>query len=481
MATTLAQLLPSPTKEALRAELLAQLQGVGFTSLTGYSTGTVGLTGAADAAYDIRVLIIASGILGIATFQVSLDGGVTYSGTITVPGGGSYALSAIISTSTLSLAFGAGSTTSGSAFTAGDVYRIQTRVPTLPATSWQTGSVPLTLIENDAAVLEDLYALVGKVASGGLLATAGGPWLDLLATNVYQLTRNQAVATQGVVKLTDAGAAGPFTITAGQLWFAASNGLRFTNTTGGTLPLSGTLTLTVKAEAPAAAYNVGNGAITTMVTTLPGVTVNNPNPGSGSWITISGADQEADAALVSRCKAKWPTIGIGATSAAYDYWARTADVSVTRTQVAASGTVAGTVNVYLAGASGPVTGGAVTNVVNYLASRTPLGVLVNVASCTAAPVTVTATVYVASAYLAAATAQCATNLAALFNGGTNSIGEVLPGIPLGPSTVYLSAIIEQLQLPTGVRNVVISGPGADVALTTAQVATLTQALTFVGV
>lgn len=477
MATTLAQLVPSPTKEVIRSKLLKQVQGVGFTSLVGYSTGTVTVDGVPTTAYDVRVAIVAGGSLGSATFQYSTDGGVTFSAVNTVPLGGVF----VIPGTALVITFSNGSTTSGNAFNAADVFRVQTRVPTLPATSWQPGSVPLTLLENDAAVMEDLYATVSAIAQGGLLDTAAGAWLDLLASNVYQLTRTAAVSTLGVVTLVDAANAGPFSIADGSLYFAATNGLRYTNVGAYTLPLGGTLAgVVVKAERPAAAYNVGNGTITKMVTSLPGVTVNNPDPGTGTWVTTSGSDAESDTLLKARCRARWPSLGFGTPSDAYALWARTADPSITRVKVIVNGSVAGSVIVYLAGSAGPVGAPAVANALAYITPRTPLCVAVTVASATALPITVSGTVYVAAAYLASATAQVTSNLTALFGGGTSVLNESLPGVDIG-GTVYLSRIIELIQEVTGVRNVTITAPVIDTVLTSIQVATLTQSLTFVGV
>lgn len=476
MATLLSSLTPSPTKEAIRASLLKELQGIGFTSLAGFSTGTVTLDGVPPASYDFRIAITTSGSLGTAAFTWSSDGGVTVNGPFTVPLGGAFAISG----TNLQITFSNGTTASGNAFTAGDVFRVLTRVPTLPSTSWQTGSVPLSLVENDAAVMEDLYRTVAAVASGGLIDTSTGPWLDLLAGQVYNLTRNAGVQTQGYVTLTDTASAGPFALTDGQVWVASVGGYRFNSSGAYTLPKGGSVSVLVKAERPGQAYNVGNGTITSLVTSLPGVTVNNPIYASGTWITQQGADPEADAALRTRCKARWPSLGIGTPNDAYALWARTADSSITRTLVQADATTPGRVLVYLAGSAGPVGAGAVTNANNYIQPRTPLCVTALVQNTTGVPITVSGTVYVATAYLAAATAQVSANLTALFGGGVSNMGEVLPGIPIG-GTVYQTAIIEQIMAAVGVRNVVLTGPLTDTVLTSTQVATLTQSLTFVGV
>ena len=69
------------------------------------STGTVAVTGTALDSYDARVEIRATGALGVAQFRYSLDGGLTYSGDIIVPSGGSYTLA----NTGLGLTFTAGS------------------------------------------------------------------------------------------------------------------------------------------------------------------------------------------------------------------------------------------------------------------------------------------------------------------------------------------------------------------------------------
>ena len=467
MATTLANLLSPPTKELIRAELLQQMQGVGFTSLTGFSVGTVTLSGIPTAAYDVRVLIIAAGNLGAATFQYSTDGGTTWSGTTTVPTLGTFAIPG----TTLSIVFTNGPVGTASAFNVGDVFRVQTRVPTLPATAWQTGSVPLTLIENDAAVMEDLYSLVGIIGASGLLETCSGPWLDLLAAQVYGLTRNAAVAVLGTVTLTDTGAAGPFTLTAGQLTFASPSGQKYQQLAAATLPLSGTVVVNVQAVLPGAAANVWSASTPTLVTSLPGVTLSLP------VVTTSGADIETDTALKVRCRARWPALGFGTPNDAYKLWALTADSSITQALVMVDPTTPGNVLVYLAGAGLPATAPAVANANAYIQPRVPLAVTAVVAAAVAFPVSIVATINVKAAYLASATLGCAKNLSAFFNGGTTVLGEVLAGVPIGGS-IYLSQLLELLQEVPGVRDVTLTSPVANIVLPFNNVAGFTQTLTF---
>lgn len=475
MPLTLDQLLKSPTKEELRALLLKELQGIGFPTHELYSPGTVTLSGVPSAAASWRVKIIAAGNLGTATFQFSVDGGSTYSSTITVPSGGTYA----VPSTDISIVFANGPTGSTS-FLLGDVYGIETRVPTYPATSWQAGSLPLTLVENDAAVMADVYALVRALGEGGFLETAAGDWLDLWATDVYQFQRTLGLTTQGYVLLSDPSSQGPFTITQNQLWFVSNDGKRFNSVGTYTLNAGGTVSVLVQAERAGSSYNVANNTIVNFITPLPSVTVNNPVYANGTWITRPGTNNETDALYRQRCKARWPSLGTGLTADVYDLFAKTAEPSVTRTKPIPSPTVAGQVDIYLAGASGPVGGGVVSSVAAYILPRLPLTVTQTVQSATGVAVTVTLTAYVSAGFAAQATVDITANLNALFSGGTSTTGEVLNGFEIG-GTVYLSQIVEQVMVVTGVRNATIAAPVSDTVLTATQVATLTLALTVVSV
>lgn len=481
MALTFSQLTTPKTDTEWRAQLLAQLQGIGFTRHTGYSPGSVTLTGTPNAVYYIKLKIIAAGSLSSGTFQYSTDDGITYSSTHTIPSDGVY----VIPGTGVSTLFSDGPTGTGDSFVVDDVFSIDVAPSSLSVTSWQTGSTALTLVENNAEAMADQSILVQKIGSGGLLLEAKGDWLDLWGTNVYKFPRNKGIATQGTVTLTDSGGAGPFSITNNQLWAISATGLRFNSVGTGTLTLSGSLSLTFQAESPGSIYNVANDSITTLVTTLPGVTLSNPDLGGGTWITLSGTNDETDDQYVIRCQDRWPAIGTGTTNQVFDLWAKTADTTVTRTMIQPSISVAGRIEVFLAGAAGPVSGGVVTTVDDYIQPRLSLTTTAVTASASGVATTVTATIYVAAAYYTQSQADCSQNLQALFNGGTNTIVELLPGIDIGSTTtvvkVYVNQIIEQLQIVKGVRNVVVAAPASDVTLTAGQVATLTQNLTFISI
>lgn len=469
MPAALADLVATKTTAQFLRQILAALQGVGRTRrVSGSGLGGIYGSGVSASAQSLVALIASSGGLGVGTFQVSLDGGVTYAGAVTIPASGVYAVPG----TNISLNFDVSAAASvANPFIAGDVYAIALTVTTVPVTAWQPGSFALTMLQTDADVDADLSQLIQAVAAGGYVGTATADWLDLLALNQYSLTRNLATYAQGVVVLTVSSGVGPYTIVPGQLQVATAAGLTFTNVTGGVLsygvPPLNTLALVFQASSPGASYNVGNATLVNLLTPLAGVSSSNPDPGSGTWITAFGTDTEGDSALAQRCRDRWSSLGVGATAASYDSWARAASSSITRTNVFADLSVAGQVDVVVAGSAGGVAGPIVTAAQNYINARLPLGTTAVVSSAAALAIPVVATVFVQAAYLALAQQQCPANVQAL-----------IAATPIG-GTVYLSEVVGALTAPTGVSHVVVSSPGADAALAAAQVATLTgPTLTF---
>lgn len=333
-----------------------------------------------------------------------------------------------------------------------------------PATSWQSGSVPRTLLEVLAEQLATMSELIAAIAKGGLLDWAETDWLSLLTDSLFDVRRLAAVKTQGTGVLSCSALAGPYTISVGQLVATNAAGKQFRNITGGTLASGGTLELTFEAEVAGSVYNLGVNTLTILLTPLAGVTIDNPVIVSlGTWITQSGTDEETDAQLRLRCRAKWATLGTGSTVDAYVFWALTASPEVKRVLVRehdnAGVSTDGHVTLYLAGDAGPVDAGVVTTVSDYIAARRPLTATIHVLSAIAHPVAITATQLIEAAAQADAEASTPDYLEELFR-----------GFEIG-GTVYRSAIIEQLMRADGMINTVLAAPAADVALAFNEVAT----------
>jgi uncharacterized phage protein gp47/JayE len=331
-----------------------------------------------------------------------------------------------------------------------------------PITDWHSGGVGRTLLEVDAAALEDLYALVPAIAAGGYLATAQGPWLDLLVESAYGLQRYPATFARGRVVLTAASGFGPYTLEPGDLWLGTPDGLRYHNTTGGVLPMGGILEVEVQAESPGARYNVPAGAITVLHTPLPGVSVTNPP----DWLLEAARDEETDEELRRRARLRWASLGTGATRAAYEFWALNAHPAVTKVRVLDDHPRGqGTVDVVIWGEGG--IGADVVDVVDaYIQERRPLTANVLVYSATPRTVDVEATVYVRAGYLSQAQAAAAEELAALQR--ATPIGGIL----------YRSALIEALFARPYVVNVVLAQPTGDVPLGTVEALVLVPSLTW---
>lgn len=326
-----------------------------------------------------------------------------------------------------------------------------------PATSWQEGSVPRTIFELEAIPYSDLTKLVASIAGGGFLDSAERGWLDLCSAQLYNLQRKPSVYTQGTLRLTDTGGAGGFDVDAvGQL-YAENGGVRYRNVGLGTLANGGTLDLTWEAEFPGSAGNLPDGTPLSLVTTLPGITVQQVTPPGGSWISQQGVDEEGDPALRVRCRARWGELGYGATDLAYKFWVLTAAAEITRVAVAEA-VGDGTVSIYVAGSTGAVSGGAITAAQAFVGARRPQCVRPTVYQASTLTVAPAGVVKVRPGQLASAQAAVAAMMARYF-----SI------LPLG-ATIYRAPLeAAMLGSHSGILNVILTNP-PEILLTASQVA-----------
>lgn len=463
MPQTFDQLISEPTKEQLLGFEFALLQGIGLTANVDGSPGTVTATGSPSSSFAVVVKIIAAGDLGTGTFQVSTDGGVTFSSTTTIPSNGIYALAGI----GCSLFFANGPSGNVS-FLLGDRFSFSLSPATFPVTTWQADDVSLTLLENDATALTDLWRLVKNIARGGYPSLASLDWLVILADDFFDLQQGVATVTQGVVTLSDPAGNGPYVLTNGSTWFISDDGLRYVLSQDVTVPLASSVSgVVVRAESPGEAYNVANGTLNRLATSVPGLSVANPDPGSGSWVTSSGTDAEDAQSLARRCVQRWPTLGRSAgTDDVYDLWARAADGTVTRTSIHPSLTVAGRVDVLIAGAAGALSGGVVATVQAYIDQKVGLCTSALVASTTNHVVTLTGFVDCIAAQLSAA--QAAVDAAL----------DELASITAIAGTLYFSVLDATIQNQVGVRDSELATPPGDVVLGAGETLTFTNSLVF---
>ena len=230
-------------------------------------------------------------------------------------------------------------------------------------TSWQSGGIGRTVAEFLADMVVQLDQYVYNGAAGRLLDLAEGPWLTLLAWSWFREERVAAIKTVGTMVLTSSDGAPVHDIEPNQLWVRdTERGLRYTNTTGDLLASGSeySIELTFEAELGGQAYNIPVDQPLQLETVLEGVTVTNPDAGSGDWISTPGADEQNDDSLSQLCRDKWATLAAQPTAAAYRYWAMKASDQISRVWVDATNPDgAGSLRVYLAGSTGAITDSSV--------------------------------------------------------------------------------------------------------------------------
>lgn len=126
-------------------------------------------------------------------------------------------------------------------------------------------------------------------------------------------------------------------------------------------------------------------------------------PGS-SFVTV-GKDQESDPTLITRCQARWPDLAAVRTQSRYLKWAKAASTEVKRVRLEEDAVYLGKLYVTLAGVAGPVSGGAVTAVQNYVNPRAPIGRIIVARAASTREIAGGGVVQVAAAKLAAVQAE----------------------------------------------------------------------------
>jgi uncharacterized phage protein gp47/JayE len=452
MGISLEQLITPLDQNAARAGLIRAAQGLGWAQNLGAGDGLVTLSGSPTGTYNVLVRIVTVNTSGLDfLFTYSLDGGASWASSVAPDAGdGHFDIPGI----GITLNFASPESNS---FQAGDFFLVNTFAPPSPTTSWLPFSVPLSIIEAFAAAMATLYAVIMKIARGGLIDYATGAWLTLLAKQVYNLDRNPAVQTQGVVLVSDPNGVGPFTLASGAILFQTTLGLQFRNTASVTVPKNSTGTsVPVKAELAGAVYNRGGSEITVFATTVAGAVVTNAT----NWITVQGADAEKDPSLQQRCRNRWATRAATLNAAGYDFYARdlktnpSGAAAIARTYAYVDPTVPGQVDLVLAGTNGSVISSIVTATQAALLPLVPLTVTLVTSAAVETPVTPIGTVYYYSAYAGTVPGAGGTVAAA--------ITAYLATVPVG-GTVYRSRLEAVIQDVPGVRNVAYTGP-ADTAL-----------------
>lgn len=351
----------------------------------------------------------------------------------------------------------------------------------LTVTSWAPGDPTRSLYHFVSEILEALEINVAGYVSSGFLDYATGDWLTLLADQVFGVTRVEATYASTSVTLTNAGG-GVYVIAAGDIVVRSSlTGKTYTNTNGGTLTAVGTptvsttvgpaITLDFTANEAGADSSAGATEIDELVNGPLGVTCSNA-------AAAVGLDEEDDASLRTRCRAKLGTLSATGPRDAYDFVVQSSDLTgvtdITKSRTIADSTT-GNVTVYVAGASGAVAGASVTAaqaaVEEWAAPLCITPTVTNVSNVTV-PVTYQVWIYTSVGETTATIeAAIATKLTALF--AARPIG----GDIISPATtgkLYQSLISAAIRsaYPDHTFRVSVSAPAGDTSLAINQCAVL---------
>lgn len=347
----------------------------------------------------------------------------------------------------------------------------------IPANNWPSGGVASTMLTVVSISIAVFSSIVVTLIQGFFLPTATGSGLALLAQYVYGVTPASATFASGNVTLTNSGG-GVYTIGIGGLTVGnTQTGVNYTNTAGFTLNASSSLTINVQALTLGSAGNAVVGAITTMVTTLLGVSVNNST-------ALVGLDAPSDPTVRLLCTNKLGILGVRGVRTAYAYAVQTAlnavtlaPVNINRWSITESSHI-GQVQVYLASPSGTPDPNDVLGVsTNVEAIARPAGVNAIVSGATGVTYAPTITVWCQSPQSVSASAiqtACANQLATYISqyqiGGITANDDANP---TGATGLFADGVRSVLGAAvSSVGATLVSTQGAtDLALTINQVAT----------
>lgn len=339
------------------------------------------------------------------------------------------------------------------------------------ATSWQSGSVQLTILMLVSWLYAQLTSYVAALVQLCFNDTSTGDGLTKFSLSNYDNTRIAATYAQHRCTLTLAPGQGPYTINASDL--VGTNGVAtFRNITGGTLnSTTSPLSLTFQAETAGTGTGNSNNAaqntITVLQTPLAGVTITNPDATQIQY----GQDAESDAALRLRNSTKWATLAIDMPTDGYKNVALTAGAGRARVDDT-NPRGPGTVDVYVAATNGTASAGTVTAVQTALNARRAITADVLAIASTATTIVIAGTVY-ATTQITDTVTQTAVKNAISGYINTLAIGGApltasTNGVPLAAIEGAVLALNGTTNLASGVtiRNIVLTSPTGDTTLPT---------------
>lgn len=264
----------------------------------------------------------------------------------------------------------------------------------LSTTTWKPGAWPRTVITGVSILGAAWSTLNAKLARMRFLDYAEGDWLTLKALHDYAVTKQTATFATGKITLVNS-SGGVYNLNPRDLIIHNPTTKKtYRNTQAIALAALSTLTdVPIIAEEAGAASTSAPNTITAFTTPLNGVTVTNP-------VSVVGLDAESDPSLRTKCSEKLGSVSPNGPWDAYTYQAKNAkradgtSIGVTRVRVSKDGL--GNVTVYIATATGAVSGsssdvntdlGAVHDALQRKA--TPLAITENTVSASALAIAVT--------------------------------------------------------------------------------------------
>lgn len=176
-----------------------------------------------------------------------------------------------------------------------------------PISDWSVGGAARTIMKAIAAGNADQSALVKSIAEGGFPSLAAAmkdangaelkAWIYLIAREFYLLEPALATFTQMRCVIACSVGAGPQTVGAGFIvWNPRSKNRYLYNGSPVTVGDGSSAEVIFDAENPGARFNDAAGSITEIVTSLPGLSVSNPNTLFGGLDSLDHAKRSAASA-----------------------------------------------------------------------------------------------------------------------------------------------------------------------------------------
>ncbi len=339
-----------------------------------------------------------------------------------------------------------------------------------PTTSWQEGDPTLTELMTVGQKLADLSLVAIDITKGGfgdLLPS--DDWADIWAESRFKVVRVPATEAVGTISFVNASIT-QYDRAAGEIIVAhATTGKTYRNSAAVSVLASTTTDVAIVADETGTASNAAPGAITTMVSSLVGVTCTNAE-------SVLGTDKETTPHLVTRARAKLGAFSPNGPKDAYNYVATTPELSATSVPITRTRTVTdedtGDISVFLATAAGAPISGDVDIVQAAIdASAEPWGATATAIAATEHVIAVTYQVWVQGSQLTSAQIETAIadTLALWFS--TLDLGGYV--IPPDTGAVYVQALQQVIGRATpGILQVAVTVPSSDVVLPPDEVAVL---------